>query len=70
MTINCYCCSNTRKIEFEGHIEDCPVCEEYVWLEAQRRGKHELENTNNEQQAVQSNTPRNVKRVGKKDKRH
>lgn len=46
MAINCSVCDNKRKIKFEDHIEDCPVCEEYVaWGEKdehplQVRGEH------------------------------
>lgn len=32
--MNCPVCSNVRKVECEGEVTDCPVCEEFiVWRE-------------------------------------
>lgn len=35
--MNCSVCNNKRKVEYEGHIETCPVCEDYVDSEQKQK---------------------------------
>jgi hypothetical protein len=60
--INCAVCSNTRKVNYEGHIETCPVCEDYlVW-----GNQDELEDNQERDKAVQNELNRNTRTVDEK----
>lgn len=68
--VDCGLCSNTRKVIAEGIEEQCPLCDELIWIERGKQDELEKHQRQQEQTQIQNKHVSHRRTVGNQKSRN